>query len=149
MKKIDNWQLCFLVALQVRALIRFHWFLNWLNVTRFLLHIASAFLVFTLPTEINDTVRAFRPSENSVTAGATALITAIFIAMGQFNHAIHFYIYTLTGGVFRNELVKLFTFSNYDLLRKPKDRIGSSPRPTTSTIDTRTFVPRTILVDGH
>ena len=40
-----------------------------------------------------------------------ALITAIFIAMGQFNHAIHFYIYTLTGGVFRNELIQLFTFS--------------------------------------
>jgi Flp pilus assembly protein protease CpaA len=39
-----------------------------------------------------------------------ALMTAIFIAMGQLNHAIHFYIYTLTGGVFRNELIQLFTF---------------------------------------
>jgi hypothetical protein len=38
-----------------------------------------------------------------------ALMTAIFIAMGQLNHAIHFYIYTLTGGVFRNELIQLFT----------------------------------------
>lgn len=40
-----------------------------------------------------------------------ALITAIFIAMGQFNHAIHFYIYTLTGAVFRNELIQLFTWT--------------------------------------
>ncbi len=38
--------------------------------------------------------------------------------MGQLNHAIHFYIYTLTGGVFRNELIKLFTFSNYSLLKQ-------------------------------
>ncbi len=38
-----------------------------------------------------------------------ALMTAIFIAMGQLNHAIHFYIYTLTGGVFRNELIQLFS----------------------------------------
>ena len=30
--------------------------------------------------------------------------------MGQLNHAIHFYIYTLTGGVFRNELIQLFTW---------------------------------------
>ena len=39
-----------------------------------------------------------------------ALLTAIFIAMGQLNHAIHFYIYTLTGGVFRKELIELFSF---------------------------------------
>ena len=70
-----------------------------------------AFLVFTLPTEINDTVRAFRPSNGSQTKGAMALVTAIFIAMGQLNHAIHFYIYTLTGAVFRNELIKLFTWT--------------------------------------
>ena len=79
-----------------------------------------AFLVFTLPTEINDTVRAFRPSNFSQPKGAMALITAIFIAMGQLNHAIHFYIYTLTGGVFRNELINIFTFSKYNLL-KSKD----------------------------
>jgi hypothetical protein len=40
-----------------------------------------------------------------------ALMTSIFIAMGQLNHAIHFYIYTLTGGVFRNELIQLFTLT--------------------------------------
>jgi hypothetical protein len=67
--------------------------------------------VFTLPTEINDTVRAFRPSNLSQPKGAMALMTAIFIAMGHLNHAIHFYIYTLTGGVFRNELIKLFTLT--------------------------------------
>lgn len=70
-----------------------------------------AFLVFTLPTEINDTIRAFRPADYPQAKGATALITAIFIAMGQLNHAIHFYIYTLTGGIFRNELIKLFQCS--------------------------------------
>ena len=78
-----------------------------------------AFLVFTLPTEINDTIRAFRPSNSFQATGAVAFLTAIFIAMGQFNHAIHFYIYTLTGGIFRNELIKLFTLSNYNLFKRP------------------------------
>ncbi len=73
-----------------------------------------------MPTEINDTIRAFRPSNLSQTKGAMALITAIFIAMGQLNHAIHFYIYTLTGGVFRNELIKLFSLSNYNFIRSQK-----------------------------
>ncbi|CAF0767476.1 unnamed protein product [Adineta steineri] len=79
------------------------------QLTVMLLGSAAAFLVFTLPTEINDTVRVFRPSDASQIKGAMALITAIFIAMGQLNHAIHFYIYTLTGQVFRNELIQLFT----------------------------------------
>lgn len=79
-----------------------------------------AFLVFTLPTEINDTVRAFRPSNLSTPKGAVELATAIFIAMEQLNHAIHFYIYTLTGRVFRIELVQLFTLSKHNLLRHHK-----------------------------
>ncbi len=79
-----------------------------------------AFLVFTLPTEINDTVRAFRPLSSSQPKGVMAFMTAIFLAMGQFNHAIHFYIYTLTGAVFRNELIKLFSLSKYRLLRSQK-----------------------------
>ncbi|CAF5092444.1 unnamed protein product, partial [Rotaria sp. Silwood1] len=77
-------------------------------------------LVFTLPTEINDTVRAFRPSNLSQPKGAMALMTAVFIAMEQLNHAIHFYIYTLTGRVFRNELIQLFTFSKYTSLTQQK-----------------------------
>ena len=54
-----------------------------------------------------------------------ALLTAIFIAMGQFNHAIHFYIYTLTGGIFRNELVKLFTFTKTSRV-KSKRKVPSN-----------------------
>jgi len=46
-----------------------------------------------------------------------ALMTAIFIAMGQLNHAIHFYIYTLTGSVFRNELIQLFTLQKTKAFR--------------------------------
>ncbi|CAF0934926.1 unnamed protein product [Rotaria sordida] len=90
------------------------------QLTVMLLGSAAAFLVFTLPTEINDTVRAFRPSNLSQPQGAMALMTAVFIAMEQLNHAIHFYIYTLTGRVFRNELVQLFTFSKYNSLRPQK-----------------------------
>ncbi len=86
----------------------------------------SAFLVFTLPTEINDTVRAFRPSNVSQTKGAMALMTAIFIAMGQFNHAIHFYIYTLTGGVFRNELIQLFALKKKKVNRNRRNNTEQS-----------------------
>ena len=86
-----------------------------------------AFLVFTLPTEINDTIRAFRPVDYPQAKGATALITAIFIAMGQLNHAIHFYIYTLTGGIFRNELIKLFTFSRNETSKSIRTTITTAP----------------------
>lgn len=63
-----------------------------------------------------------------------ALLTAIFIAMGQFNHAIHFYIYTLTGGVFRNELIKLLSFLDYRTARKPA---ANAKRTEHSTLLTR------------
>ncbi|CAF0751602.1 unnamed protein product [Didymodactylos carnosus] len=77
-------------------------------------------LVLTLPTEINDTVRAFRSSPSTSLLnpqkGIEPLITAIFITLGQLNHAIHFYIYTLTGSVFRDELLKLIRCINCQLL---------------------------------
>ena len=94
--------------------------------------IILAFLVFTLPTEINDTIRVFTPSNTSHNKGVIALITAIFIAMGQLNHAIHFYIYTLTGGVFRNELIQLFSLS------KPK-----------RLVNRRSNVEQTLLQSKH
>ena len=68
-----------------------------------------------------------------------ALLTAIFIAMGQFNHAIHFYIYTLTGGVFRNELIKLFSFVNYRPLRKTPPLLSKRP---TSGVEQSTLLTR-------
>lgn len=92
-----------------------------------------AFLVFTLPTEINDTVRAFRPEDPSESGGAMGLMTAIVIAMGQFNHAIHFYIYTLTGGVFRAELVKLFTISKLNVWKRQTKSLSHRQMTTDRT----------------
>ena len=97
-------------------LVRLSIIINQIKLNFFFSFFLLAFLVFTLPTEINDTVRAFRPSNDSQTKGAMALMTAIFIAMGQLNHAIHFYIYTLTGEIFRNELIQLFTFTKKNAL---------------------------------
>ncbi|UJR29939.1 hypothetical protein I4U23_017486 [Adineta vaga] len=102
------------------------------QLTVMLLGSAAAFLVFTLPTEINDTIRVFTPSNTSHNKGVMALITAIFIAMGQFNHAIHFYIYTLTGGVFRNELIQLFSLSK-----------------TKTSINRRSHTEQTLLQTKH
>ncbi|UJR16512.1 hypothetical protein I4U23_003414 [Adineta vaga] len=116
------------------------------QLTIMLLGSAAAFLVFTLPTEINDTVRAFHPSDVPQNQGAMALITAIFIAMGQLNHAIHFYIYTLTGGVFRNELIQLFTFSKYSLLRQ---KTVSSIRQTNADHQLRNLATKRTNIDDH
>ena len=54
--------------------------------------------------------------------------------MGQLNHAIHFYIYTLTGAVFRNELINILTLSKYTLLRSQKS--SSIRRPSHFTKQT-------------
>ena len=97
-----------------------------------------AFLAFTLPTEINDTIRAFRPLSVSYAHGPMVLLTAVFIAMGQLNHAIHFYIYTLTGQIFRNELIRLFSLGSIDKGRSDKnDRLSGFHR---SSSDVRLVV---------
>lgn len=102
--------------------------------------------MFTLPTEINDTVRVFRPPNLSQPQGAMALMTAIFIAMEQLNHAIHFYIYTLTGRVFRNELIQLFTLSKYNLVRRQTTL--SLRRPTNDIQTNNTMKQKTKRFDA-
>ncbi len=110
----------------------------------FSFYLRLAFLVFTLPTEINDTVRAFRSLNASQTKGAMALMTAIFIAMGQLNHAIHFYIYTLTGGVFRNELIQLFT------LPKKKSLVNRRSNTEQALLQTKYVINKNINhIDVH
>ncbi|CAF0845540.1 unnamed protein product [Adineta steineri] len=76
------------------------------QLTFMLLGSAIAFLVLTLPTEINDIIRSYS-SENHVNE-KKYLLSAILVSLAQLNYAIHFYIYTLTGEVFRQQLVKLW-----------------------------------------
>jgi hypothetical protein len=94
------------------------------QLTLMLLGSAIAFLVLTLPTEINDIIRS-HSGENLVNE-KTYLLSAILLSLAHLNYAVrpfvlflklikklflikvHFYIYTLTGEVFRQQLIKLW-----------------------------------------
>ncbi|CAF3483331.1 unnamed protein product, partial [Rotaria sp. Silwood2] len=76
------------------------------QLTLMLLGSAIAFLVLTLPTEINDIIRSH--SHDKLVTEKTYLLSAIFLSLAHLNYAVHFYIYTLTGDVFRQQLLKLW-----------------------------------------
>ncbi|CAF3580818.1 unnamed protein product [Rotaria sp. Silwood1] len=76
------------------------------QLTLMLLGSSIAFLVLTLPTEINDIIRS--NSGEKVVNEKTYLLSAILLSLAHLNYAIHFYIYTLTGEVFRQQLIKLW-----------------------------------------
>ncbi|CAF0757233.1 unnamed protein product [Adineta steineri] len=78
------------------------------QLTWFLLSTSILFIILSSPSEINDFVRSYL-SQNFRDTYSCQLwaYTAIFILMHQTNHASHFYIYTLTGPIFRKEFQKL------------------------------------------
>ena len=96
------------------------------QLTLMLLGSAIAFLVLTLPTEINDIIRSH--SGEKLVNEKTYLLSAILLSLAHLNYAVrnlifilklikkqtrflievHFYIYTLTGEVFRQQLIKLW-----------------------------------------
>ncbi|UJR20319.1 hypothetical protein I4U23_023450 [Adineta vaga] len=76
------------------------------QLTLMLLGSSITFLVLTLPTEINDVIRS-HISNTSVSEKAY-LLSAILLSLAHLNYAVHFYIYTLTGEVFRQQLLKLW-----------------------------------------
>ncbi|CAF1342828.1 unnamed protein product [Adineta ricciae] len=76
------------------------------QLTFMLLGSAIAFLVLTLPTEINDIIRSH--SGEKLVNEKKYLLSAILLSFAHLNYAIHFYIYTLTGEVFRQQLIKLW-----------------------------------------
>ncbi|CAF1586965.1 unnamed protein product [Adineta ricciae] len=76
------------------------------QLTLMLLGSSIAFLVLTLPTEINDIIRSH--SSNQLVTEKAYLLTAVLLSLAHLNYAVHFYIYTLTGEVFRQQLMKLW-----------------------------------------
>lgn len=105
------------------------------QLTWFLLSTSILFILLSLPSEINDFVRTHL-SENFQMKYACQLWagTTLFILIHQTNHASHFYVYTLTGPIFRKEFQKLICF-----LQKPiqkKESIPNIIRPSL-TIDDR------------
>ncbi|CAF1112383.1 unnamed protein product [Adineta steineri] len=76
------------------------------QLTLMLLGSSIAFLFLTLPTEIDDLIRSH--SGVKIVTEKTYLLIAILSSLAHLNYAVHFYIYTLTGEVFRQQLVKLW-----------------------------------------
>ncbi|CAF1069423.1 unnamed protein product [Rotaria sp. Silwood1] len=76
------------------------------QLTLMLLGSSIAFLFLTLPTEINDIIRS--NSNDKLVTEKAYLLSAILLSLAHLNYAVHFYIYTLTGDVFRQQLLKLW-----------------------------------------
>ncbi|CAF0930273.1 unnamed protein product [Rotaria sp. Silwood1] len=81
------------------------------QLTWFLLSTSLLFIFLSLPSEINDFVRTHL-SQNFQKKYICQLwaSTTLFILIHQINHASHFYVYTLTGPIFRKEFQKLICF---------------------------------------
>ncbi|CAF4416161.1 unnamed protein product, partial [Didymodactylos carnosus] len=84
------------------------------QLTLMLVGSAMAFLFLTLPTEINDIIQSHGNKQQItrlLSEKRNYFITAHLATLSHLNYAIHFYIYTLTGEVFRQQLVKLWPIS--------------------------------------
>ncbi|CAF3164981.1 unnamed protein product [Rotaria socialis] len=110
------------------------------QLTLMLLGSAIAFLVLTLPTEINDIIRSH--SQEKVVTEKAYLLSAVLLSLAHLNYAIHFYIYTLTGDVFRQQLLKLWLINAAWPYIVALRRCKLSPLPLTSetTMNQRTSV---------
>ncbi|CAF1176094.1 unnamed protein product [Didymodactylos carnosus] len=66
------------------------------------------FFILTLPSEVNDFLRS-KINQKSQEKYVCQLwfLTTVLIIIYQINYASHFYIYTLTGSIFRKELKKI------------------------------------------
>ncbi|CAF1253506.1 unnamed protein product [Rotaria sordida] len=78
------------------------------QLTWFLLSTSLLFIFLSLPSEINDFVRTHLSQKfQTIYACQLWASTTLFILIHQINHASHFYVYTLTGPIFRKEFQKL------------------------------------------
>ncbi|CAF0844076.1 unnamed protein product [Adineta ricciae] len=74
------------------------------QLTGFLLLTSILFIILSLPSEINDFLRTSFTHQFQIEYACQLWIsTTIFIFLHQLNHASHFYVYTLSGPIFRQE----------------------------------------------
>jgi len=79
------------------------------QLTGFLLLTSILFILLSLPSEINDVLRTYLSMQFQQTYACTLWTsTTVLILLHQTNHASHFYVYTLTGPIFRKEFQKCF-----------------------------------------
>jgi hypothetical protein len=89
------------------------------QLTSFLLLTSILFILLSLPSEINDFIRTNLSRQFQMKYACQLWIsTTIFILLHQINHASHFYVYTLTGPIFRKEFHKLICLYRQNHNRK-------------------------------
>ncbi|CAF2831509.1 unnamed protein product [Rotaria sp. Silwood2] len=99
------------------------------QLTGFLLLTSILFIVLSLPSEINDFLRTnFTRQFQIEYACQLWTTTTIFILLHQIHHASHFYVYTLTGPIFRKEFQKLICY--YKKTNHKEDICDYARRPT-------------------
>ena len=122
------------------------------QLTGFLLFTSILFIIFSLPSEINDFLRTKLTDQfqRKYTCQLWTL-TSILILLHQLNHASHFYVYTLTGPIFRREFRNLFRSSENkraSIITRLTQRDGSEARRSSSltpkTVPTLTRIELTL-----
>ncbi|CAF1203583.1 unnamed protein product [Rotaria sordida] len=99
------------------------------QLTFFLLLTSILFIVLSLPSEINDFIRTHLSQQFQIKYACQLWIsTTIFILLHQIHHASHFYVYTLTGPIFRQEFQKFIC--HYKKPNYKVDLFDYSRRPT-------------------
>ncbi|CAM4772231.1 unnamed protein product [Rotaria magnacalcarata] len=110
------------------------------QLTGFLLLTSILFVVLSLPSEINDYVRTtLTGSFQMKYACELWMNTTALILLHQINHASHFYVYTLTGPMFRKEIQKFICYykqrnEKFDLCDNHKRSITVSPNMHTDGV---------------
>ncbi|UJR28197.1 hypothetical protein I4U23_009448 [Adineta vaga] len=101
------------------------------QLTWFLLSTSILFILLSLPSEINDFIRSYMSKNfEKIYSCQMWTCTTILILIHQINHASHFYVYTLTGPIFRKEFQKLIFF--FRKQRTKKQSLTHSKQPSIS-----------------
>jgi hypothetical protein len=101
------------------------------QLTWFLFSTSILFILLSLPSEINDFVHSYLSRDFQMYYACQLWAsTTLLILIHQTNHASHFYIYTLTGPIFRKEFQKLLCF--YKKQTNKKDLLNYSNRKSVS-----------------
>lgn len=104
------------------------------QLTWFLLATSILFILLSLPSEINDFIRTHLRQDFQMTYACQLwAATSLFIIIQQTNHASHFYLYTLTGPIFRKEFQKLLRFHRKTNSQNNSKEIASQTKAASIT----------------
>ncbi|UJR21265.1 hypothetical protein I4U23_024360 [Adineta vaga] len=104
------------------------------QLTGFLLLTSILFIILSLPSEINDFLRTGFTHQFQIEYICQLWIsTIIFIFLHQLNHASHFYVYTLSGPIFRKEFHKFLCQYRHPPRQQKSDFLDYSRRQSATS----------------